>query len=170
MNVDMKCVSKPGKELEALIDAYGFCKVTEAPTRITCSTETRIDVIITNADKPNINVGSISGDISDHLPIFAFINNGGPDTACRPNSLKYRRIHINTLSNFRFVISANDWSYFLSLSDADRAYDAFLSKIKAIYDASFPLRHARKCTIRIPWITAESIQKINVKISYTRSS
>lgn len=163
VNVDMKCVSKPGKELEALIDAYGFCNVIEAPTRITCSTATCIDVIITNADKPNINAGTIAGDISDHLPIFAFVNNAGPDTACRPNNLKYRRIDSNTLSNFRNMISANDWSYVLSLNDADRAYDDFVSKIKAIYDASFPLRHARKCKNRKPWITAESIRKIKFK-------
>lgn len=163
MNIDVSFSSPAQLELTGLLDAYGFYNVIEVPTRVTLSTSTVLDLIITNTEKQNVHAGTLVCDISDHLPIFAFVNETHLNAECEFPRARYQRIDVNTLECFRDKIRATNWEGVLSHTDADSAYEALIDKLKSSYENCFPFLYHRKRKAKKPWVTADLLQKIKMK-------
>lgn len=163
MNIDMKCVSAAQIEFMTLLDSYGFINLIEVPTRITPSTATTLDLVITNATKYGSNAGTVLSDVSDHLPVFSFITVSPFYHSSELGPTFYQRVNINTLEHFRTAIRAISWDDVLSLQDADSAYDALMLKVKSAYAKCFPIICYRKRKNKKPWITPELVRKIKAK-------
>lgn len=162
INIDVQAVSPSQKEFISLLHAYGFFNLIDAPTRVTCSSSTTIDIIITNFDGRTTS-GTIMSDISDHLPVFGFFSMHSPHQTPTSNPLQYQRIDAITLDRFGTAVSALEWCDVLSLNNVEDSYNALITKIKVVYDKCFPLQRTRKQKARKPWMTYELIRKIKTK-------
>jgi len=128
------------------------------PTRITENTATLIDNIFTNSLAVCQDSCICISDISDHLPIFLYVDLQPPymkiplTTTCR---------NFDSLSKTKFVslLQDTDWSPIETLcanGNPTAAYTVFQDTYKRIYDKSFPLvnrsaNHHIKA--KQPWMT-----------------
>lgn len=72
-NTDMLKSTQKRSELLSLLESYAFVKIIAEATRVTPLSATLIDLFIVPADKHVVESGCLASDISDHLPIFAFV-------------------------------------------------------------------------------------------------
>lgn len=124
-----------------------FCNIIWGPTRVTVSTSTSLDLILTN-DENMFHAGRIAVDISDHLPIVALTEKeSSPEhilKACR------QRISEKCLQQFKNHIALVNCSIVFQEATADDAYDEFLQLFLPIYHECFlivnilPAKNARK--------------------------
>ena len=71
INIDYNSRIKNVKLYKDLLLSHGLSNVINLPKRITESTETLIDHVITNMDLESLNTGILTEVLSDHYPIFA---------------------------------------------------------------------------------------------------
>jgi len=64
------------QELQNLLESYNMMNTVRSPTRITASTESVIDVIITYKDIPVLSTDVVNVGLSDHLTHIVKINIG----------------------------------------------------------------------------------------------
>jgi hypothetical protein len=64
------------QELQNLLESYDMINMARSPTRITSSTESLIDVIITNKDSPELRASVVDLGFSVHLVQIVKINTG----------------------------------------------------------------------------------------------
>lgn len=163
-NIDQIKTSKPGNEFLSILESCGFKNVITVPTRITPSSESLVDLIITNTGNFVGNSGTLAYEISDHLPIFAMIRDDKEKIAEGRPPACYQSINSVTLNSFRTYILNHNWNDVILKTDADSMYNALLSDIVQIYRTHFPYVTApkpKKC--RKPWITKSLFHEIKVK-------
>lgn len=138
----------------------------ETPTRVTCLSESLIDLFITNSPVQDIDAGIIVAHLGDHLPIYMFSK--------RNNTLKARRnqcksfimqeINPRTMNDFRNQLRSVDWTPVFECNDADTAYDTLMRIMKNMYTSCFKLKKVKKSRkIRKPWLTNEWLKLIRKK-------
>jgi len=66
-NLNFMVNNKRLQELQNLLESYYMINTARSPTRITPSTESVIDVIITNKDIPVLSAAVVALGLSDHL-------------------------------------------------------------------------------------------------------
>lgn len=163
VNINLLSHSPAATELNLLFDTFGLVNVIKIPTRLTECSSSLLDVFVTNINENAVASGVLSHDISDHLPIYAFVNTH--------RRIKQQSVHCSfqsitkaALANFRNDLQHVDWSPVLAKQCVNAAYDEFLCKFKYIYDANFPLRTYKvKRRIRKPWVTHELLKLISEK-------
>lgn len=62
---------------------------------------------------------------------------------------------------FQSLVEEENWSFVVRLDDSIAAYDLFLTRIKELYDQSFPMvPFKRNRKSRKPWIGAALLRRI----------
>lgn len=114
--------SHVSKQFEVLLADYDFRNIISVPTRITPSSSTLLDLIITNYWSEVKKSGAQRTGISDHLPVFMVI----------PTYKLKQRQHIlpqsvteKALVAFENEISMIDWGFVYRCDDPDMAYNRF---------------------------------------------
>jgi hypothetical protein len=127
------------------------------PTRITHTSATIIDNIYVKC-KNNFNIvaGIITYNISDHLPVFAFIGNKNKWSNKKPLILKCRSITDTSVHNISNKLYDTNWS---SLSDmsVDQGYDLLMNTLTDALNQYAPekeIQISKRCVIREPWVTS----------------
>ena len=110
-----------------LIYSYSLIPTIYKPTRITESSATCIDNILTN-DNGNINQSLILvSDLSDHLPIVLSSKYGLTNKPAKVKSNMYRRVHSDdNISKLKKKLSDVKWQEILDNTNVDSDYDKFL--------------------------------------------
>jgi len=137
------------------------------PTRITSTTATIIDNILTNCDDV-IKSSILVNDTSDHMPT-ALVSN--LSLVNRSNSKKqvsyFKRFHNdNNISRFKEKLSNVNWNEILDNENADDDYNKFVEHFQCLYDECIPLKQCTnksKVTPRSPWISKGLLNSINTK-------
>uniref|UniRef100_A0A0K8R810 Putative outcast ele5 orf1-h 1e-40-j 4 n=1 Tax=Ixodes ricinus TaxID=34613 RepID=A0A0K8R810_IXORI len=163
-NIDMLKDSACKREFNILIETNGCVSVIQSPTRVTVRSETMIDLFITNAQPDKITSGTLSYDISDHLPIFLCLNTKPYKNVRNTGTFVFQDITNDRLNAFKADISEINWSPIYNCEDVNLAYNTFLGEFTTIYNRHFPwktLKVSKK--IRKPWITPELLKKIEKK-------
>ena len=132
MNIDfLKCsFSKSVNEFTNTIYNNSFQTLIDKPTRITNSSASLIDNILTNVVSREIHSGIFYNDTTDHLPIFLisgdYTHHKKPDHESSFSS----QIHINdaSINSFKSDLSRSDWKDVCHTSDVNDAYNTFLFK------------------------------------------
>src|SRR6218665_810180 len=142
--------------LDVLI-SHHFLPAILQPTRVTTSSATLIDNIFTNVWPKMLSSSIIVTDISDHLPVIAWFTPQEPKKD-GPVLLSTRKINDDTLDQFRYLLSQQDFSLvseFCKNKDCNNAYATFLDIVTQIYNQSFPLikKSKKKSSIDQPWMT-----------------
>lgn len=162
-NIDMMSNSAHAIDFDVLLRSFGFSIVTKLPTRITTNSETLIDLFITNINNSVIHSGVICCDLSDHMGIYLFFQKKQPRSkhTCTP-MVQY--VTPNALENFHSEMSLMSWSDVFNETNAEAAYEKFLSKFCGVYNRHFPLKKKRTMKkIRKPWICNELHTRIKQK-------
>lgn len=162
-NINMNDGNQYSRQFNTVILSGGFINVINVPTRVTAESESTLDIFITNSVPFKMEAGVMSCLISDHLPVFLFLENAGP-LPRKQECITYQRITDSTLHTFRDALLQTNWDDVRSTKNANEAYNQFLRIFKTLYSLHFPTqvhRPARKT--RKPWITAELLQRIKTK-------
>ena len=69
---------KDGRDLLDIMDVFGLCNVIDSVTRITTTSETLLDVILTNSKARVFKAGVVNPHISDHALIFTILKASMP--------------------------------------------------------------------------------------------
>lgn len=105
LNIDLLSDDSHSRELQSLISSYACINYITLPTRITCNTDTLLDICISNVQLPHTE---LSLDIIGHLPIFCFI-------PLRINRVTNTVTHMTrdfndvALNEFRKLIEHTNW-------------------------------------------------------------
>ena len=164
INLDCGDTDKYVKDYKDLLLSYHLKNIINLPTRITETSETIIDHVVTNLDADHINSGVLVGAISDHLPVFAVAklkvkhNVHGDRTYIRKFSTKKKQSFISVLEsqlqNNPMVEDARNPTACLQL---------LIANIQNAIDKVFPkimLSKKKNKKFRKPWITAGIIKSM----------
>lgn len=123
----------------------GMIPTITKPTRITHSTATLIDNIYVKYQRGNIHSGIIYDGMSDHLPVFCFIEKQTKRIIPKdPLQFTSRSINNNAIRLIASGLNNIDWSYIERL-EINQAYDEFMKHFKNLIDIYAPEK-----TITIP--------------------
>ena len=142
-----------------LIFQSGFLPLIQRATRVTRTTATAIDHIITDAIlESTMHSGIIKANISDHFPIFAILEN-----SCNKNK-NYEKTKITkrdfsneNIQNFQFLLENIKWDQLLPSNAPNEAYNIFLKIFSDLYNVAFPKKEIeiKSKYLNTPWITKE---------------
>ena len=156
MNIDLLKFESHTKTNEYIenIFSHGFIPMISKPTRVTPSSATLIDHIITN----NINCSNTSGiiinDVAGHFGIFH-----ASSVKSTKASNKYRQVRScseNNLLKFKSLLDNIDFSQIYQMDCPNKAFDEFIRLYENAFEKAFPLcsvRPNKKCIRREPWVT-----------------
>ena len=85
------------------------------PTRVVHTSATLIDnIYVKTKFVDSYFSGILTADISDHFPIFVFINSKQHTTNKNVN-VEYRQIDDNAINNIKAMLMATDWANMFSM-------------------------------------------------------
>ena len=147
---------------------YGLAPVINKTTRVTKSTVTATDHIITNSIlHRTINTGIIKLDISDHFPMFLIAKTEKRITPEGKAQITKRLINSKTKEKFENALQEMTGFDLISSKQTYSTYEALLNKFTSLYDKTFKkfVVTVKSKTLKIPWIT-----KGILKVSKTKQS
>ena len=157
MNIDMLKYGTHDRT-ETYVDGIfsrGFRPCILKPTRLTHTSATLIDHILTNDITNRSSSGIIINDVADHFAIFHFSETKSRSTrSCTPPIRSFSDVNI---AKFRTELERIDFSPIMLASCPDEAYRDFIKLYKTSFDSAFPLKAVKvrkKYIKREPWVTS----------------
>ena len=168
LNIDVASNTNKVNQYKNFLQSYGLRNyISKLATRITDTSETTIDHIITNINNNQFSAGVIQCEVADHLPIFGNANHVLPKSSIKPN--EYRRFFSHTKQEqFCDLLVEKLRSQVLISNDLDLnvSLERLIKTIQLTYNDTFPLskvsRRAKK-KFRKPWVTTSILNKIRHK-------
>ena len=141
-----------GEHFSSVMYSFNFTSLIFSPTRFSNTTSSLIDNIFTNNHVAHAS-GTISSNISDHLPIFTRFEFGTFSTPIgklfpTPNFAQKNLIKLN------LHLQSIDWCCVSNISDVDIALNLFITIIQKAVDLYCPPLSSKKVRQRKqPWMT-----------------
>ena len=134
-----------------------FLPVILMPTRITDHTSTLIDHIYIHqppvGNNYSITAGNMYADITDHLPNFVLLNSNH-QIKISNNRKMIRLTSDKYIQQFKSSLATVNWQSVITATDAEIAYEMFITSLSEKYEQCFPLVFcSRKRSKDKPWIT-----------------
>ena len=178
INTDKNNQTNTSKHYQDILLSLGLVNLISKPTRITESSETIIDHILTNMPLQKVKCGVVTHDISDHLPTFAICNSTFIKAPSQPKPF-YRPICDRKKGKFLEMFQTS-FSTVTNAITAESDPDEDLIKLVSYIDEMsfnvFPVcKRSKKQTklYRKPWMTKgilTSIKKRNeLKCSWLKT-
>ena len=132
---------------------FGLKQLITDATRVTASSSTLIDHILSNTSENICQFGAISLGLNDHCMVFA------------TRKVVKRQIKLRSLKRYckeEFVnqLSALNWQDVLSSSDVSKAWDLFKDLFHLVLDVVAPIKEIRLKQRTEPWMTTDILQNI----------
>lgn len=144
-NIDFNDENSVNNKFFNLLRQYGIHRTIFTSTRISKTSDTCIDNILTNIrPTPSIFLSeTIETGISDHLAQRVIIKTGGIEPKLNNNTITHllkRSFKPNTIENFCHEIVQESWEEIYNTSDPNTAYNLFISTFKLYFNKYFPLK------------------------------
>ncbi len=141
------------RKLQFLSSLYQFDQLIDEPTRITGTSATLIDLILTNKKENISKSGVIHLGLSDHSMIFAIRKH------CIPKSREKVK-HIRNFKNFNtndFLtdLSQMPWENIAQYDNSNVCWQVWKSLYLQVLDRHAPLRRMRTRGNSLPWISSD---------------
>ena len=122
------------------LSTYSLSPLIFKATRVTQQSSTLLDNIFTNNLEQIIQSGIFICDISDHFPVFAFINLDLCNTHI--NELYYSKRTFEEDAVLKFCVSLQEveWCYLESIVNTNDRFIAFMDMFTSIFAKCFPLQ------------------------------
>ena len=143
-NIDLlKCEShNTTQNFVDIIFGAGFYLLITKPSRITDTSATLIDNILTNDLCRNNQSGLLINDISDHLPVFVC----SEQYVSRNKRAVYqykRLLNGNSISQLYMSLINRDWSYVYQCKDVNESYSYFIDLFKTDFNCCCPVKRIK---------------------------
>lgn len=141
-----------------------FFPLIHKPTRITKTTATLIDNILTNSFVKSIILVVMLTDISDHFPVFqVFMNSLQVQSKY---TFQYCKFNQQNEDYFKTSLAQESCDEVFGQQDAETAYQIFINKFSSLVNESFPYVQSIKKQKKIskPWFML-ALQKSSIQIS-----
>ena len=141
---------------------FGLKQLIKSPTRITCSSSSIIDHILTNACDKISDSGVIDIGISDHQMIYC------TRKVVRIKSGTNKYVNFRSLKNysptlFEDALSALDFPNYENYDDIEIAYSDFVQKVTNVIDDIAPKKHSKIKNTTQEWFDKEIADKIAIR-------
>ena len=135
---------------------HGAIPLINRPTRVTTSTATLIDNIMTNSFfEASLQKGIIKTSISDHFPIYAAIilNKKCAKTPIKTKIAK-RCFSERNINNFKAGLREVEWN-FVDTDNTNLLFEYFSETFSKLYEKHFPLeeKFVKNKDLSSPWMT-----------------
>ena len=149
-------------EFTNVMYANNFYPLITKPTRVSPTSATLIDNILTNAAYFHSSCGVLVTDLTDHFPVFCKSYMSPPK---EEDTSKFRNFSNNNIINFISQVEAINWHPVVSDTNVNSSFDKFNSILSSVYNDCFPLIQASNKTKkkRHPWITSGILKSIKQK-------
>ena len=154
-----------GELLDVLYCCNAFPLIMK-PTRVTSTTATLIDHILTNnLDDNMVHIqGILCTSISDHYAIFHIASNAKTDHTQTEMPLPKRNMRQRIMFKFICEINRVDWQFVLTETDSQLAYSKFHEAMSNRYKACFPYRNISKRYYKNkPWLSTALKESMKIK-------
>lgn len=161
-NIDISKQTQMAQRFNSMLISYNFVNLIKDPTRVTLSTESTLDLILTN-DESDISSSILSDiDISDHFPISVLISQ---KQNLKNVDTQFRNYSLSNITKFINQCSTIDWSDVYNKSDIELAYSTFFDMFFKAYDKNFAwsVKKASYKNNSLPWITPVIKKEISYK-------
>ena len=157
------------KNTKDLLDTFisaGFLPAITKPTRITHSSATLIDnIYLKGFNYYTYKSGILNYDISDHLPVMAYVGKASKKDRPGPTYFEYRNWSETAIASIVQDMQSSDWST-LNTSSINDACDSYICKLESCVEEHAPLKRVKlspKNTKREPWMTKGLLISIHKK-------
>ena len=135
------------------------------PTRITSSTATLIDNILSNGNNLLTRSGILINDLSDHLPVYQItFFSKSPCKVKNCNTSQFNRlITSERVDRFKMDLSNVSWNAVLNIDEPNLALNTFHSHFLDLYDKHFPVKKSISRRKLKTWMTNGVINSIKYK-------
>jgi hypothetical protein len=113
-------------------------KTVRYPTRITPTTVSLIDVIITNKDSPILNTAVVDLGCCDHHAQLVRIDTG--KRICSTKTSVRKQFICNSIAEFKHLLSKEAWNDVYNCSEVNFSLEAFLATLLHCFNIAFPLK------------------------------
>lgn len=137
-NINLLSDSNVTRDFLAVISANGCANSVTKPTRITPTTESLIDLFITNFDENRYLSSVVGYGIGDHFPVLFAVKTQVNKTVLGRRLVQ--RVTGNGIEAFREAVACVNWAHVVAMTDANVAYNTFFGKFVEIYNTYFPTR------------------------------
>ena len=116
--------------------SQGCLQLMTIPTRCIHNSSTLIDHIITNVNSPYYTCGALTSRVSDHFPIFCFLDSKKPGNIHR--FVKSKNMSPEAIQKFKTNIQNIHWEEVLASADPQSCLDSFLKTFLELFNLHFP--------------------------------
>ena len=164
-NIDLLKYNQQSQSFLNLILTYGFFPKIDRATRITNSTATLIDNIITNVHDRELFSGIWIASISDHLPVFVALPHQISRKQPKNRTVQKRVYSTQNFENFKLSFLQTDWSAVFDAPSTNDKYSIFMGIINRIHNNCFPLISTKINPLKEtkPWISPTLLNSVKKK-------
>ncbi|KAL9964953.1 hypothetical protein ACROYT_G028670 [Oculina patagonica] len=167
LNLDrLKPKSREGRILADLEEVHGMqCLITK-PTRITLTSETLLDVILTN--KPNLfrTSGSFNSEISDHHLIYGILKQSVLQH--RRKTITFKSLKNVDVDQLNEDLASAPWIVGETFDAIEDQYDAWKTIFESVLDKHMPKKKMRVRQKDVPYMTEKWKMAIRNKRKYAQ--
>ena len=160
--------------LTSITDLYDLNQLINEPTRITESSSTLIDVILTNTPDKIVCSGVSHIGISDHSLVYVFRKLSTGTFTKGHSSVTYRKFKNFDSTRFRNDIYLQNWDVIKTYDNPNDMWHAWKNIFNSVVERHAPLNTKRVRAKKSPWITHELKKRMHerniLKIQATRSN
>lgn len=140
INLDMESNTEHVKDIKHFFNMYGLIHYIKSPTRVTATSSSCLDNIITNLNPDDLETGVYQSHIADHSGVFVNVKN--LNDLCKNSALNKkskRIINDNRVTKFANNLSNLDWSMFSNPNlNSNELTDVLIKNLCTQRDICFP--------------------------------
>ncbi len=162
-NIDLVKDDTMTNDFINILQSFSFFPTINTFTRVTESSRTTIDNILTNSHKASIDSGIIFSDLTDHYPIVLFTDlvKKVDDS---PTKIKVKVLNEKSLQKLCAHLRTKTWESVYNCKDPNIAYNVLINEITDSMDCSIPERLIKQSAIRQKsWLIKGILKSINKK-------
>ena len=141
--ISSKFLSHDVKSYHQFCTMHGLKQLIQSPTRVTCSTSTLIDRILTSAPSRVFQKGVISAGVSDHQLIFCTRKIYRIKTGGAHKYLNFRSLKNYTADYYKEALKQTDFPNYENFGYVNEAYSNFVQKLMTVFDKISPYKSKR---------------------------
>ena len=159
----------PTKKIKSLYELYQLTQMIDEATRVTMTTSSLIDHIVTNTPEKISDSGVIHTGISDHSLVFAIRKISVIDK--QENILEIRNMKNFNEEKFIEDLLKQPWEHiYFCAEDPNAMWEIWKKIFLDVLDKHAPLQHKKIRSIKAPWITNDIKNLMNTRDRFKRKA
>ena len=161
--ISSKFLSHDIKNYHQFCTIHCLKQLIQSPTRVTCSTSTLIDHILTSAPSRVSQKDVIDVGVSDLQLLFCTIKISRTNTSGTHKYLNFRSLKNYAVDYFKEALKQVDFPNYENFGDINEAYSNFFQKLMTVIDKIAPYKCKRVTGNTQKWFDGEVLEKLNLR-------